>query len=99
MAYILNSFGVMHTIPDDMALPAGARKATPAEVAAWLIADDTAKAAILAAKQAAAARRAQLVVVSAPVAEPASPSAFSRLPQEHEKPHEKPRAGDTRKSV
>jgi hypothetical protein len=80
MAHIFNKFGVMHTIPDDMPLPPGARKATKDEITAWKAADAKAKAGILAAKQATAARRAQLVVVSAPAAEPSSPSAFSKTP-------------------
>jgi hypothetical protein len=33
--YIVNQHGVVHSIPDDWKLPAGARKATAAEVAAY----------------------------------------------------------------
>lgn len=60
--YILNKFGVMHTIPDDMPLPAGARRATEKEIAAWQAEDATNKAAIRAQKEASRLAHAQTVV-------------------------------------
>lgn len=63
MPHILNKFGVMHTIPDDMPLPAGARKATPAEIADWQKADAENKAKLLTQKQEARQRAAQMVVI------------------------------------
>lgn len=70
--HIINKFGVMHTIPDDMPLPAGARKASASEVAKWEQEDAENKSAILRKKQATALARAQTVVVGAP-AEPVEP--------------------------
>ena len=104
MAYILNKFNVIHTIPDAMPLPAGARLATPAEVAAWEKADRETKATILAAKQKKAQDRAQLVVVTAApevapplgAAEPSSPSAFSKTPGDNKPKGPKHDAGGVR---
>jgi hypothetical protein len=67
--YIFNKFNIFHSIPDDMALPAGARVATAKEVAEWTANDLIEKAAIKAKKDAARAERAQLVVISAPAVE------------------------------
>lgn len=73
--FILNKFDVMHTIPDDMPLPAGARKASKDEIAAWQAADAESKATIKAAKEASRLAHAQTVVVSAPAPEPSAPAA------------------------
>lgn len=70
MAYIINQFGVLHTIPDDWALPAGARTATAAEIREWEAQDAANKAVLLAAKQEARQRAAQVVVVAAEPDEP-----------------------------
>lgn len=62
--YIVNRYGIIHTIPDDwQTLPTGARAATPQEIAEFEVKDKEAKRRILAEKRAAASRRAQLVVV------------------------------------
>jgi hypothetical protein len=68
--HILNKHGQMHTTPDDWAVPAGARKATAAEIAAWEKEDAANKAAIKAAKEQTKQDRAQVVIQAAPV-EPA----------------------------
>lgn len=61
--YIINRHGVLHSAPDDMRLPAGARKATAAEISEWQAQDAANKAALRAQKQASAQARAQLVIV------------------------------------
>lgn len=78
--HIFNKFGVMHTIPDDMPLPAGARKATKAEIDAWEAKDAEKKAEIKATKAASRLAHAQTVVVSAPPAPepPAAPKASAK---------------------
>lgn len=64
MAYIVNRYGIIHSIPDDwMQLPVGSRQATAQEIAEFEAKDAAAKKRILAEKRAAASRRAQLVVV------------------------------------
>lgn len=65
MAYIVNKFGIIHTIPDDwQTLPLGARVATPQEIAEYEAKDKETKRRILADKRARAAQKAQLVVVT-----------------------------------
>lgn len=68
--HILNKFNVMHTWPDDMPLPAGARKASKSEVEEWEAQDAENKVAIRAQKEASRLAHAQTVVVSAPAPEP-----------------------------
>lgn len=64
MAYIVNRYGIIHTIPDDwMQLPTGARPATDKEIADFEAKDKEAKKRIRAEKREAANRRAQLVVM------------------------------------
>lgn len=72
--FIKNKFDVMHTWPDDMPLPAGARKASKDEIAVWEAADTAGKATIRAAKEASRLAHAQTVVVSAPATEPSAPA-------------------------
>ncbi len=60
--FIVNKAGVMHTIPDDWALPAGARKATKEEIAKWEEGDKAAKQAKLARIEEERIRKAQAVV-------------------------------------
>ncbi len=60
--YIINKYGVFHSIPDDWPLPAGARKATKAEIDEWKKQDGEAKAARRAQKEQTRRERAQLVV-------------------------------------
>lgn len=57
MAYIINKYGVFTDIPDDFDLPAGARRASPKEIADWKAADAAAKPALRAKKMAAAQRK------------------------------------------
>lgn len=75
MAYIINRHGILHSIPDDMRLPAGARKATAAEISEWQAQDAANKAVLRAQKQASAQARAQLVIV-----QPSDPSHPSNAP-------------------
>ncbi len=65
--YIINRHGILHDIPDEMPMPKGARKASKDEIAEWRERDAAGKAVLLAEKQEAARRAAQLVVMAAPV--------------------------------
>lgn len=81
--FIINKFNIFHDIPDDMPLPAGARRATAEEVADWQGQDAANKLIVRQQKQEAAQRRAQLVVqVAAPVEaqEPEKPRAKNDKP-------------------
>lgn len=60
--YIINKFNVFNDIPDDRPLPAGARKATPEEIADWQGEDAANKLILRQQKHEAAQRRAQMVV-------------------------------------
>lgn len=73
--YIINRHGILHSAPDDMRLPSGARKATAAEIGEWQAQDAANKAALRAQKQASAQARAQLVIVhpSDPSSAPITP--------------------------
>lgn len=63
MAYIVNRFGIIHSIPDDwQTLPVGARAATPQEIAEFEAKDAQSKKRILADKRARAAQKVQLLV-------------------------------------
>lgn len=66
MAYIINRHGILHSIPDDMRIPAGARKATAKEIEEWQKEDAANKAVLLAQKRKSAQDRAQVVIMAAP---------------------------------
>lgn len=60
--WIINQYGVMHSIPDGWSIPAGAVKASKDEIAEWQKADLVAKAERRAMKEQRRRDQAQFVV-------------------------------------